>query len=78
MGEPAKKADDLVAVPADDFRRMVTALEMVTRQLALITQYEERRLAQAQDTARRAAIKAGPTTDEARAKIERMRGKLGL
>jgi len=79
MGEPAKKvADETVAVPADDFRRIVDALESVTRQLALITQYEERRLAQAEDTARRAARKVGPTTDEARATIERMRGKLKL
>lgn len=78
MGEPAKKPDETVAVPAGDFKRIVDALEMVTRQLALITQYEERRLAQSQDTARRAANKAGPTTDEARARIERIRGKLGL
>jgi hypothetical protein len=70
----AEKKDPppMVELPADRFDRLLRALER-------IAQYQERLLAQDADNARRAARKAGPTTPEAEARIEkrlrRLRGE---
>ena len=86
MGDAAKKDEaETVELPADAFERMLAELArhndlaaQQTKLLAQIVQAEERKLAQVEDNARRALRKTGPTTDEARATIERMRGKLKL
>lgn len=59
-------------IDGDRFERLICALE----RLVLI---EERKLAQSADSARRAAKRAGPTTDQAiadvRARLKKVRSK---
>lgn len=57
MGDPAKSLDD------ERFERLLRALE----RLVLV---EERKLAQVADSSRRAAKKAGPTTEQAMAQVK--------
>lgn len=64
MGSPAR-----VELPADAFERLLGLMERQTRALELIVQTEQRRLAQAEDNARRAAHRVGPTTPEIEAKV---------
>lgn len=53
-----------VELPLERFDRLLRALEM-------LVQNEQRKLAQQNDNERRAARKAGPTTPEAEARVER-------
>jgi hypothetical protein len=72
MGDAAKD-ETTVELPCDAFARMLGLMERQTRALELIVETEQRRLAQVEDTARRAARKIGPTTPEIEARVrERM------
>lgn len=57
-----------ITVPLSDFKRLLRALEH-------IVQRDQRQQAQNDDDTRRAARKAGPTTAEAEARVERRHKK---
>lgn len=69
MGAKDDKGERMVELPLDRFDRLLVLLER-------LAQAQERNLGQQQDTARRAARKAGATTDAAMDRVEKRLKKL--
>lgn len=79
MAEPAEKREpDALDALLQRFDKLLSDQERAVRALEMIAQNEQRKLSERDDSARRAASKAGPTTPEAEAEVARRHKKWGI